>query len=121
MRLTNSYRIIFLYERYQKIVSACSLLGLLFGIFMLAHFSMLLASSLHISGTTALFRHPEGPWWLACVAVSMPLLFYAGVMGMGCISGLYLVFQGDMQWADLNGYITQSKFPEHWFEQKPWF
>ena len=121
MRLTSPYRIIFLYPKYQQIVSASSLSGILLGVYLLFQLSMALAAHLHISGNTSLWTHPEGTWWLACVLTSMPFLFYGGVMGMACLTGSYLAARGAMSWKDLGGYITQSKFPAHWFEHKPWF
>ena len=121
MRLTSPYRIIFLYPKYQKIVSASSLSGILLGVFLFFQLSMGLAARFNISGTTSLWTHPDGTWWLACVLTSMPFLFYGSVFAMAFFSGIYLIVGKSMLWKDLGGYVTQSKFPAHWFEHKPWF
>lgn len=121
MRLTNPYRIIFLYPKYQQIVSASSLSGIFLGLFLLYQFSLGMATHLGIAKTDSLWAHPEGMWWLACVLTSMPFLFYGSVMAMACLTGSYLVFDGAMTWKELGGYVTQKKFPPHWFEKEPWF
>ena len=121
MRLTNPYRIIFLYPRYQQIVSLSSLSGILLGAFLLYQLSWALAVHLGIAINTPLWNHPQGLWWLACVLTGMPFVFYGAVMGMGCLSGSYLVVSGAMAWKDFWGYVTQRKFPGHWFEKTPWF
>lgn len=121
MRLTNPYRIIFLYPKYQQIVSASSLSGILLGLFLVFQLSMALAVHLNIAENIPLWKHPEGPWWLACVLTSMPFMFYGSVMAVACITGSYLAMSSAMSWKDFGGYITQSKFPAHWFEHQPWF
>ena len=121
MRPTNPYRIIFLYPKYQQIVSASSLSGIFLGVFLLFQLGGALAAQLNISENNSLWAHPEGTWWLACVLTSIPFLFYGSVLAMACLSGVYLAASGSMAWKDLGGYITQKKFPSHWFEHKPWF
>ncbi len=117
MRLTSPYRIIFLYPKYQQIVSVSSLSGIFLGVYLLYQLSMWLAAHLHISENTSLLNHPDGTWWLACVLTSMPFLFYGGVMATACLTGSYLAFRGTMSWGDFGGYVTQRQFPAHWFEK----
>lgn len=121
MRLTSPYRIIFLYPKYQKIISASSLSGILLGVFFFFQFSVALATHYDISANTSLWTHPEGVWWFTCVLTSLPLLCYGCVLAVSGLSGMYLVAVKALAWSDFKGYVTQSKFPQHWFEKKPWF